>query len=518
MSAASPRDEGSSDHATAEIIDFGAIRDWLVFAVSAIRQRKRLLLLVSVGIVALATVVTTAIPKTYRVNCRLLAQRNTVLQLRGDTGSGESAPTRAAADLVLRRENLLNLVKQTDLVRAWRENRNWLLRIKDRVTSLAAPPQTEKQMVDAMADTLASKMQVWTDETSVTIQVDWRDPLIAYRLVDAARRNFLEAKHVQEVSSVAESASILEGHAATTRTQIDEAVEEIQALRERKKNEKKEEDAAPPPKPSAAPVAARPAAPPPPKLNPEQEALKEQQARRLSELPVVIESKERSINELEGFRLRRQAELQARLQETKAQYTDEHPTVLDAKQALQAASQESPQVTKLRADLKQLRGEYESLRAATGDTSKPRIGAGRYPGVTESRGLGDVIRIEQESAEERDPEVEYARAKLRFAISNYQGMQEQIHRARIDLDTAQAAFKYRYTTVTPPEVPKGPIAPKVPLIIVAALIGGLVIGSIAAVALELHEGIISASWQIKRATSLPVLATMRTPELPRHSP
>ena len=50
----------------------------------------------------------------------------------------------------------------------------------------------------------------------------------------------------------------------------------------------------------------------------------------------------------------------------------------------------------------------------------------------------------------------YARGQLRDAMDKYAALRAQIQTAQIDLETAQAAFKYRYTVVTPAHLPKTP--------------------------------------------------------------
>src|SRR6266446_2201699 len=77
-------------------------------------------------------------------------------------------------------------------------------------------------------------------------------------------------------------------------------------------------------------------------------------------------------------------------------------------------------------------------------------------------------------ATDEDSSVEYARAQLQYAAQQYAAMRGRIDAARIDLDTARAAFKYRYSVVTPPQMPRGPIKPKTPLVMFAAVIAGLV--------------------------------------------
>src|SRR5207249_3992994 len=51
-------------------------------------------------------------------------------------------------------------------------------------------------------------------------------------------------------------------------------------------------------------------------------------------------------------------------------------------------------------------------------------------------------------------------AQLQSAITKYASLRDSIRSARIDLDTAQAAFNHRYKVVQPPEPPSKPSKPK----------------------------------------------------------
>ncbi|HEV8245481.1 MAG TPA: hypothetical protein VGP93_06925, partial [Polyangiaceae bacterium] len=368
---------------------------------------------------------------------------------------------------------------------------------------------------------LKKQLSVGSDDSigAVAIAIDWPDGRMAYELVDAAERNFLEARHVEETSTIAESASILEGHAAELHRDIDSAVREIQTLRAKKQTERDGEIGAPGSKASAAKDASKAADEPQPALArapspaPAEPRLDDYSLRRLSELPVVIEAKRSAIKELDDFRQRRLAELQSQLEEKRSSYTEEHPAIVDLKHSIAAASHESPQVKNLRGELTQLEGEYQKLSGQNAPAAEAarRMGAIGGRGGSLSRGLSnDVIRIEQEPAEERDPEIESARAQLKNSIESYQDLQLKIQRARIDLDTAEAAFKYRYKVITPPEVPQGPVSPKVPLVLIAAAMGGLLLGMFTAIGLDLRRGVLHEPWQVEQFVSLPVLANVRS--------
>jgi uncharacterized protein involved in exopolysaccharide biosynthesis len=68
----------------------------------------------------------------------------------------------------------------------------------------------------------------------------------------------------------------------------------------------------------------------------------------------------------------------------------------------------------------------------------------------------------QEGSEELDPAVG---AQFRTAVNKYATLRDKIGTARVDLDTAQAAFKHRYRIVIPAEVPDKPSKPKIPVVL-----------------------------------------------------
>ena len=57
------------------------------------------------------------LPKTYHVETKLLAQRNQALALGATTAA--TAPSHSAVETVMRRDNLVAIVQQTDLLHEW---------------------------------------------------------------------------------------------------------------------------------------------------------------------------------------------------------------------------------------------------------------------------------------------------------------------------------------------------------------------------------------------------------------
>jgi len=70
---------------------------------------------------------------------------------------------------------------------------------------------------------------VTADAGTVVIAIDWPEAQTAYRIVESAQQNFIEERHASEISSIAETISILETHATAVRETIDSTIEEIRA-------------------------------------------------------------------------------------------------------------------------------------------------------------------------------------------------------------------------------------------------------------------------------------------------
>jgi len=89
--------------------------DRLLFVVGAARRRRTVVLSVLVGGLAFLALYYAFATPIYRVEARILAQRYQAPAI-GRTAGSEDAPTRSAWELIHRRENLIALAKQTNLV------------------------------------------------------------------------------------------------------------------------------------------------------------------------------------------------------------------------------------------------------------------------------------------------------------------------------------------------------------------------------------------------------------------
>ncbi len=433
------------------------------------------------------------LPRTYRVETQLLAQKNSLMPALGNPGrtvpSDADAPTRAAHEAVLRRDNLVSLMKQTDLMNRWETTRPRLLRIKDWVIDTFGPTRTDEERLQSMIEYLEKQVWVTTTDDTVSMGIDWPDAEQAYRLVDAAQQNFLEQRHQVEVSAIAETISILEGHAQNLKESIDQAMDDLTRAEAAKSKGRG--------------ILAMPL---PVRRDPAYDA----QRAQASEMRVMLDSKRQAIKELEEFRRRRLAELQVELAQQRAVYSDVHPAVAKVLQSIAALQKDSPQLLALRQDERQLISEYEKVARVPAPATAPGASSAT-PGGARRPATG--------SPEETSAEL--ARTRLRFAMAKYDSLLERIDSAKIELDTARAAFKYRYSTIRPPLFPKHPSKPNIPLVLAAGLMVAVLSMFGAASLADLHSRRVLEPWQIERLLQLPILGALppKTPMLiPEQAP
>jgi len=460
-----------------ELADVRKLKTWAAFVGHSVLRRKGVALttlLMGLGLTAVALAVW---PRTYEVEAQLLAQRNTIMPALGNPGRAipwdADTPTRAAAETILRRDNLLSLMKQTDLLARWQAGRPWVLKVRDAAMALVFGQPSEEERTDAMAGLLEKRLRVWTSESTIGIVVGWSDPQMAYRLVDTALQNFLEQRHAAEVSSIAEAISILEGHAANLQEAIDASMEDLRKASDRSTR----------PTSDTGSIFRR---------DPAQEALRAEAAG----VKVMLDAKRKAISELEDFRRRRLAELQAELAQQRAIYAEAHPAVTKIRQSITALEQDSPQLAALRKDERDLLADFTRISGTRAESMLPP--APRGDGARKKASVADDLAND------------YARTRLRFALEKYDALVERINGARIELDTARAAFKYRYSIVRPATLPRGAVQPRVHKVALAGAIASMFLAVFLAALADLRSGRILESWQIEDNLRLAVLG-----EVPR---
>ncbi len=389
------------------------------------------------------------LPRTYHVQTQLIARRQQVLPSLARPSLGDESPTAGAYDLVHRRDNLAAIVREVGLI--------------DQAHAAAVKPGrerlSEEDLLKLLIRRLDTALVVSPGDGTLTISIDWPDPDLAVRIVGAAVRNYLEARRLLETQPIEEAIGTLESRAAVLRADVESLLVEAQKQRPAQLRGK---------------VAAA--------VEPRSEA--EIRAERME---ASIRAKRDALREGADYRRRRLAELRAKLTQEEAVYGPGYPSQVGMKQEIEALSRPSRQMESLQDELREAEANYRSQ-------------FGRMPSFSSS-GLLDA-------ASQREPPPDSPEARLKHATLEYQAMMERIGGAHIELETARAAFKYRYSVIWPAERPNKPDRPKTPTILAAGTFMGLLLAFCAAFVADFLSGRIVERAQIEQKLGLQILGDL----------
>jgi hypothetical protein len=462
------------------IFEATAVADLLSFVRSSMRRHLGLMTAIFVGVVALGGLAAVLLPRHYVIGTKMLADKNVVMPALVERRSGASendAPTRLATEAVLNRENLVGIVGETKLLAEWPVIRSPLGKARDAVVAAIRGPVHDSVRVNALVDLLRGRMTVETSEGTVTIQLDWMDGPSGYRIVQAAQQHFFDQRRASEVAMIKESITILEGHVATAQQAIQDVLASVPRSSPRER--------------IALPVPRRSSSRPP------------SQSAEVAMLTAALEAKTQTIAELEATRNERMSALQGRLAELQRNYGSAHPEIVALQENIRALAPESPRLRDLRNEERALNARLSALGPATSGSADS---AAPSSAVTQAAVEG-LLRARAQDNE--PPEQMYAKSRLKIAIGVYEDLLERLEGARLGLETASAGFKYRYTIITPPELPKRPRKPNVPFLLIGSIVLAAGLAVFSAVALDLLRGKILQPWQVSRQLGLPVLAEVR---------
>jgi uncharacterized protein involved in exopolysaccharide biosynthesis len=452
-------------------LGLAALRDYLGFVLRAPRRHKALALGSFLAIVALAVAVARVIPHRYQVEASILAQRSPIMATLSNPGMNREwdAPARAAREVVIRRAHLVALAKDTRLMERYLANRAPAVRARDwlveRLTGQARDPA---RLFDDLVAALAERLWVTVSaEGAVTITFVWSDRELACEIVAAAMQTFLDERYASEIKAVGEAIAILQSHDAKVEREVAATLERVEE-RERALGIR-----------SLRPVSGVQRARGP---GPEEE---------VARLDALLAARRRALSDLEGLRQQRLADLQAQLAREQAIYAASHPTLISTRQAVESLSQPSPQIMALRAEAQELERQL-ALHGRPVTASGP---------ILESDPTGVRLRLLGTD----DPRLEFERRRLEDLLRQHSNLLDRIDSAQVEMDTAQAAFKYRYSTIAPPLLPRRPIRPYGLLAVVGGVLGGLSMAFFASTAVDLGGGRILERWQLERSLGLPVL-------------
>jgi uncharacterized protein involved in exopolysaccharide biosynthesis len=507
MTARDPNSEihrDDADQSEGEGIDAERVKEVVGFVWHAARRRPKLAISTFVVIAAFGATISATMPRTYNSQVKLLAQHDLVMPTLSNPNRAvpreADNPTRNVTATIVRRDNLVALVREANLLEKWHASRSAALRFKDRIFGMLSAPPREEDEVQALAQTLEKRLTVSSDESTVIISVDWNEPQTAYELVKLIQKNFIEARYDSEVTMIQDAIGVLEEHARNELEQVDSALTAYQALRGNGSA-----PAAPSiePTPSGAPSplqrAPSPArvaqvqAPPAPEID--------------ADLTKALEDKRRQIRTVEESRQRTLDALKQQLVQAQLTLTEMHPTVIALQQKIEALSDPPPELTTLKNEERALMSEIAPAPVSGAPPPPHPLTAGN-PVVELRRAIALPAELK---ASQQDPSLAPARSRLDAAIFRYQNVMANIDSAKLELDITRTAFRYRYSVITPAELPRGPKKPIALLVGVGSVLGAIVVAMLGAASADWQGGRILEAWQVKRRLKLEVLGELEPP-------
>lgn len=462
-----------------QIAGFGSADAWMRawrLASGAVRRRWISIAMMTALFAATGAAAAVLLPRTYAAESRLLAQRNYVMPAlahpRRAVPTGADSPTQSAVEFVLNRPALEGIVRRIDLVGRWDRERPAVLRFKDRVTQRVRGPITDEDKLDAIVDLLAKRISVSVINDTITVKATWSDPRTVVDIVTGAVEAFLEARRKMDVQAIADTHALLSRTAETERANVEAQLAVVAAVARTAAVERPRQ---------GAPVVRSTLTPKAPIESRDTDPLDGLRSQILDARTEIASGEARHEQQIR--------EAESRLAQSRAVQTDRHPDVLALQRALGRLREEPSALRAARANEAQLVAQYVASGGRLDRLSTSGAGAANAADADAavSSSLTDAVLARQARAGDEDPDaVVYARSLLKSSVETYQDILTRLANAQIELETAKAAFGYRYAVSDPARLPKKASAPNVPFIVVGALLAGLFAGVVRALFNELR--------------------------------
>ncbi len=444
-------------------------------AMRSAKRRKGLSFVVMMLCGALTVLAAVFAPRTYEVESRVLVQRTASL-----TGAAAQYVSpeemrnlaREYEEQVMARDNVLAIVKQGNLVARWDEMRQPHRRLIDRINrKLGKAPPSEEERFEALVANIESRMKVWVDATTVSVRLEWPEPQSARDIVDAAVKNFLDARFQSEVGVIPARLKMQEGFVAQAHKDLEVAAGEL--VRFQKVNDpKKKVNVVIPQLPNGVvePVDADPA------------------------LRAKLEAIRGQIQQAQHTKQQRLLELNQQLTEKQQTLAPGHPDVVALKQTVAATeASSSPQLALLKAQETSILAEIAAQRRSA--PARPRGTPAVAPPAPE------VI------AATAPKSLQDAQVRFDTVTATYQTLVKQLQEIQVQMQEQEAQYKNRYRVTHPAEAPA---APKRPIGLIALAMGTVataVAVLLAAALADRFSGIFFEPRDVRDRLGLPVFAT-----------
>jgi hypothetical protein len=229
-------------------------------------------------------------------------------------------------------------------------------------------------------------------------------------------------------------------------------------------------------------------------------------SQELAQLKFMLRSKQNALELLQEQRARELTRARATLEPQQVVFNRSHPAITELERQVKALERPSPQMLELKRDVIDLERELEERGGKVDRSVRPSTAPAQTSGLVSEASLANLP-----PELERDPAISVAQEQVRVALGRHQELLMRIESARMALDTARAAFKYRFHAVKPAQTPKVALAPNVPAILGAGFFVGIVLAFFAAAAVDLWTRTLAEAWQVRRQLKVPLLVELKGP-------
>jgi uncharacterized protein involved in exopolysaccharide biosynthesis len=485
-----------AEEAEPEGLDIEKLKELTGFVLRAGRRRRKLAIATFLTVAALGVTTAVTMPKTYSAQVKIFAQRPSALRALSSSNQEMNQaddPTKNVGNMIMRHDNLVALVTQANLANRFDEMRAPALRLKDRATTWLYGPPSDEDKLRVLVANLEKKLDIFADDTTLVITVDWPSPQMAFDLVTLVQKNFLEARYDSDLAVITDSIGVLQDHAKSGLAKVDTALEEYtKAVAIAIAN-------VPPvgtpqwrgytyvPRPSGAASASAPAVDP--------------------SVALALEEARLKIRALEHERQGLIDSLRQQLVQAQLTLTPMHPTVIALQQKIEAMSQPSAELLRLKDEERGLVAQVPAPSPSASQSPAPQIIGPPMAGEANASPSPPPMSPPARAGLE-DGATRLARSKLEAAIQGYEASMARIDAANVELDITRTAYKYRYTILTPAELPTKTKKPIAQLVGVGAIVGAAVLAFLLAAIADVLGGLVLESWQVRRRLKLEVLGEL----------
>jgi len=417
---------------------------------TAVRKSRVSIAVFALVFIAAGVVAARMTPQAFSTDARLLVRRTDVMPAlahpRRSVPMGSDSLTQSAGDFVRDRQALRAIVEHYDLLTRWQRDRAPMLKLKDAVTEKLSGPMSEADRIEALVDVLARRIQVTVDGEVITVGARWSDAATTVDLVEGATEAFLQARRRIDIDAIADTHALLARSVEAARIEVEQHVAATRLL-----------------------TRSRPTAVVPASLVGDP-ALGSIDA--IDAMSTEVAAAEEVADTLAAAHDASVRALETRLADRLARATDKHPDVIALRRQLEQARVVPASVVQARtaADAVRAEANWDARRRPSSPT----------PTLRPVAAVAGTAAVEDEGTL-------YARSLLESSIASYQDLLDRLSNTRIELETARAAFDYRYRTISGARLPNRPDSSSGLVLIVGALFAGLMAGAGLAVVREVRQ-------------------------------